>query len=395
MRVLHVYKNYFPDSQGGLEETIRQICRSCSHFGVRNNVFTLTPNSRARILPRKEARVYRSSRSLQIASCDISFSALPQFQELLQRTDLVHYHFPWPMADLLHLLGRPRIPSLVTYHSDIVRQKKLLMLYRPLKKLFLNRVQSIVATSPNYFATSDVLSRYSEKVDVIPIGVDEASYPETDPNLVRSLRETVGEGFFLFIGVMRYYKGLHILLDAIQGTNLQVVIAGAGPAEEELKAHAANLGLNNVLFMGHVSDAEKMALYKLARAVVFPSCLRSEAFGVTLVEGAMQGLPLISTEIGTGTSYVNKDGESGIVVPPADPKRFREAMLKLANDPELARELGKGARQRYEANFTGELMGRRYVELYKRLLGGNGGRQTTEEGKEESAHETHETTRKN
>ena len=95
-------------------------------------------------------------------------------------------------------------------------------------------------------------------------------------------------------------------------------------------------------------------------------------------------------------------GESGFLESPAYPKRFRVAMLKLAYNPELARELGRGARQRYEAYFTGELMGRRYVELYERLLGrdgdngGNGGKQeTAEEGRKESAHETHETTRKN
>ena len=286
----------------------------------------------------------------------------------MQRNDLIHFHFPWPMADIMHFLNPPRIPTLVTYHSDIVRQKKLHLFYRPLKRLFLNRVNAIVATSPNYFSTSKDLNRYAKKVEVIPIGVDEASYPVPEEILIRNLRQTVGEGFFLFIGGLRYYKGLHTLLDAVQGTNLPVVIAGTGPAESDLKARANDLGLNNVLFLGHVTDGEKMALLRLARAVVSPASLRSEAFGLSLVQGAMQGLPLISTEIGTGTSYVNEDGVTGIIVPPIHPERLREAMQQLANDPELAQRLGRGARQRYEKHFTGELMGSRYTELYGSLL---------------------------
>ncbi|MEJ2613012.1 MAG: glycosyltransferase, partial [Candidatus Thiodiazotropha sp.] len=111
---------------------------------------------------------------------------------------------------------------------------------------------------------------------------------------------------------------------------------------------------------------------RLCRAVVFPSHLRSEAFGVTLLEGAIHSKPLISTEIGTGTSYINIDGESGFVVPPADAKSLREAMLRLAQDEALAQRMGRAARQRYETLFTGRVMGERYVGLYKRLLSDGG-----------------------
>jgi len=169
------------------------------------------------------------------------------------------------------------------------------------------------------------------------------------------------------VGVLRYYKGLHILIDALQNTSLQCVITGAGPIETELKEQATKLGLKNVKFLGYVSDSEKVALYQLCRAVVFPSHLRSEAFGVTLIEGAMFGKPLISCEIGTGTTYVNADGETGIVVPPANTKALRGAMLKLDGDEALAESLGKAARSRYERLFTGRLMGERYAQLYKKL----------------------------
>jgi len=297
-------------------------------------------------------------------------SALAGFRHLVRWADVVHYHFPWPFADVLHLLGQVRRPSVVTYHSDIVRQKRLLRLYRPLMNRFLESVDCIVPTSPNYFATSDVLGRFSEKVEVIPIGVDDASYPTVDPALKSALKQQIGEDFFLFVGVLRYYKGLHILLDAVQDTDLPVVIVGAGPVEQELRERVVRQKLDNVCLLGRVDNEQKVALIDLSRAIVFPSYLRSEAFGVTLLEGAMYRKPLISAEIGTGTSYVNIHGKTGLVVPPADARSLREAMQSLQQDSGLARCMGVAARERYQELFTGKLMGRRYARLYEKLSSG-------------------------
>ena len=233
---------------------------------------------------------------------------------------------------------------------------------------FLGQVDCIVATSPNYAANSEELIRFADKVEVIPIGLDEASYPTAQDEATEAIKSRCGEGFFLFIGVLRYYKGLHILLEAIQNTELRVVIAGFGPIENALREQAQQLGLANLQFLGYVSDEEKVALIQLATAIVFPSHLRSEAFGVTLLEGAMLAKPLITTEIGTGTSYVNRDGETGLVVAPADVQALRQAMLQLAMDAPLAERMGAAARQRYLALFTGQRMGENYVGVYRKLL---------------------------
>jgi len=174
--------------------------------------------------------------------------------------------------------------------------------------------------------------------------------------------------FFLFVGVLRYYKGLHILLDAIKNAPYKVVIVGSGPTESELKRQSEALDLDNVVFAGHLPDEDKVNLFNLCRGVVFPSYMRSEAFGVTLLEGSIFGKPLISAEIGSGTSHVNINGETGIVITPGSPKALREAMDRLYFNPDLARRLGQGARERYERLFTGELMGKRYNRLYLELL---------------------------
>jgi O-antigen biosynthesis rhamnosyltransferase len=370
MKVLHVYRTYFPDSQGGLEEVIRQICLATRDHGVTSKVFTLSDEPFPRRLPRVEAEVVRVRKTFEIASCGFALTGMRRFAKEVEWADIVHYHYPWPFSDMMYLMAGRHRPAILTYHSDIVRQQFLLSIYRPLMSRYLDAMNVIVATSPNYFATSEVLSEYTDKVEVIPIGLDEPSYPampEQNHDLACA-RETYGEDFFLFVGVLRYYKGLHILLDAMQGARYKVVIVGSGPVEQELRQQARRLGLENVMFAGFVSDREKMALFRLCRAVVFPSYLRSEAFGVTLLEGAMSARPLISAEVGSGTSHVNIHGETGLVVPPGNSTALRHAMDELHQHPQKARLMGVNARQRYEQLFTGARMGERYAQAYRRIL---------------------------
>ena len=256
----------------------------------------------------------------------------------------------------------------MTYQSDVVRQRFVRPFYTPLMHRFLGSMRRIVATSQQYADSSAVLRRYREKVEVIGLGLDPSSYPQPSADCLARWKAQVGQDFFLFVGVLRYYKGLHVLLEACAGTDLPVVIAGDGPLAGELRAQARALGLTRVHFTGAVGEEDKAALFTLCKAVVFPSHLRSEAFGVTLLEGALHGKPLISCEIGTGSSYVNADGASGLVVPPQDPPAFRAAMRALAGDDARCAALGRGARERFDTLFTAEKMALSYARLYRELL---------------------------
>jgi rhamnosyl/mannosyltransferase len=368
MRVLHFYKTSFPDTMGGVEQVINQIARGANKRGVKTDVLSLTPDRVPRTIEIDGYLVHRARLDVQIASTGFSVSAFLRFAQLAKKADVIHYHFPWPFMDVVHFASRVKKPTAVTYHSDIIRQKHLLKLYRPLKWKFLGDMSRIVATSPNYLATSDVLAKYKHKVSVIPIGLDKTTYPEPSAEKLAYWRDRLGPKFFLFVGVIRYYKGLHILVEAAQGTDHPIVIVGAGPIEEELKAQAEQLGLRNIHFLGHLPDEDKVALLTLCYGVLFPSHLRSEAFGISLLEGAMYGKPMISSEIGTGTTFINIADETGLVVPPSDPLALRQAMRYLWEHPEQAAEMGQRAEARYWEHFTAEQMVRSYVDLYGDLV---------------------------
>lgn len=368
MRILHFFKTYYPDNFGGIETVIHQIACASQKIGIETDVLCLTNGKGERVIELDGHRVHRARQDLHIASTGISLSVFLRFAQLAKQADVIHFHFPWPMMDLVHFATRHNKPTLVTYHSDIIKQRQLLKLYRPLMNRFLSSVDRIVATSPNYLASSEVLERFKNKVEITPIGLDKASYPQPEESCMDEWRALVGDKFYLFVGVLRYYKGLHLLIEAARTINYPIVIVGAGPVEQELKQQVARFGLENVYFCGRVSDMDKVALLKLCYAVVFPSHLRSEAFGISLVEGAMYGKPMISSEIGTGTTYINIDKETGLVVPPSDPVALRDALSYLWENEQSAIEMGKNAEARYWKLFTADQMVQSYAKLYRELV---------------------------
>ena len=370
MRVLHFFKTYLPETVGGIEKVIYQLCESTRPLGVDSEVLTLSADRDQAELMVGTHKVHRARLDMQVASTGFSFSALGQLSSLAREADLVHYHFPWPFMDVAHFAARIDKPFVVSYHSDIVRQKYLLHLYRPLMRHFLSKAGRIVVASPNYLESSGVLQGFRDKTQVIPYGLDEAACPQPSEKRLEHWRSRLGTRFFLFVGVLRYYKGLHILLEAAADTGYPLVIAGAGPMEQELRSQAAALKLSNVHFVGRVDEEDKYALLQLCSAFVFPSHLRSEAFGISLLEAAMYGKPMISCEIGSGTSYINLHGETGLVVPPSNAPALREAMAELWNSPARAAEMGQRAVERYRELFTAERMGRQMAALYDELLGG-------------------------
>jgi len=368
LNVLHFYRTYMPATQGGVEEAIRQICLASAQQGIRSRVLTLARVSSTEVIERPEATVIRAPLQWEPASCSMGMSLFRLYREHAEWADVIQIHYPWPFADLIHILSGVRKPVVVTYHSDIVRQGFLEQLYRPLRNLFFRRVDAVVATSPNYMSSSRFLQKIKAKCITIPLGLCPESYSEPTAEARESVRERFGEGYFLFVGVLRYYKGLHTLIDAAARNGLPVIIAGKGPEELSLREYAKSRGAENVQFAGFVSDDVKAALFHGCRAVVFPSCFRSEAFGVTLLEGLLFGKPLISCDIGTGTTFVNIDHETGLVVPPQDSMALAMAMRLLKENVELTRQMGKNARERFNKVFSGDRVGNAYSDLYKQAV---------------------------
>lgn len=371
LQVLHIYRTYFPETQGGGQEAIRQLALATRDLDIDNTIFTLARNPTPPEMVLPEGRLIRSRTWLEVASCDVGGrDSFLRCREAADQCDIIQIHFPWPFADLmLPFIRRREQAVVVTYVSDIVRQKGLGHLYAPLRKKLLGHADSIVASSANYASSSDILKQYQDKLDVIPHCLEDA--PTSDPELLRHWQARLGNRFLLFVGVLRYYKGLSILLEAARHTKADIVILGEGPEGSRLRQAVQRMGLKNIHFVGALPDADKNALFSLCRAVVLPSHLRSEAFGMTLLEGARASKPLICCEIATGTTTINLHLETGLVVPPSDPASLAQAINRLMADDALSLKLGQGARARWQRYFTPAVVGQAYKNLYEKLIGAN------------------------
>jgi len=367
MKILHVYKDYFP-VLGGIENHVKVLAEGQAVAGHRVTVLATSPTRATSVETLNGVRVIRAARLATVASTPLSLSLLWQLRR--QRPDLTHLHFPYPVGEVAqHLLGCSR-HTVMTYHSDVVRQRAILRLYRPLMWRVLGSMEAIIVSSPNYLASSSTLQRFADRCRVVPFGIHRERFLSADPVAAQRLRERYGPGpLLLFVGVLRYYKGLQYLLEAMADIPARLLVVGEGPLGDSLRARARELNLEDrTHFVGRVPDQDLPAYYRAADLFVLPASQRSEAFGFVQIEAMSSGTPVVCTELGTGTSYVNRHQESGLVVPPRDPGALADAINRLLADEPLRRHLARGALARSEA-FSAERMLADVQRVYDEVMG--------------------------
>jgi len=338
---------------------------------VNNRVVCLSAKCKEKeIIETPQALVYCYPLTAEIASCGFSWSLWQDFKRLSNWADIVHYQFPWPFADILALTRQNRNkPYIVSYQSDIVRQKSWYTLYSPLMSKFLDNAAAVVATSPKYIKSSLVLSSLKTPAELIPNGINGEPAFESYRLEYNQYYKTYGDEFFLFIGVFRYYKGLQYLLEAAKQTEKPILIVGDGPEANALHCYAKENKLDNVFFLGHVNNKQKYALIALAKALILPASERSEAYGMVLLEASRQGTPMITTELGSGTSYININGETGIVVAAKNTEKLSEAIMFFAEgNVATISKMADEAKERFNNCFTADIMASAYLKLYQKVL---------------------------
>lgn len=368
IKVLHCYKTYYPATFGGIEQVIFQLSEAVIDDNIDSTVFCVNNDFSEDSKPFYNHHVVKSKKSFELASTPFSFDAFKKFKKLAKSADLIHYHFPYPFMDILHFVTNVKKPTVLSYHSDIIKQKNILAFYRPLMNVFLEKIDKIVCASPNYLKTSDILQKYKNKVEVIPYGIPDISTFNKDEEVSKLIDKDFPNGYLLFVGSFRYYKGLHYLLEAVKGSNIPLVLLGAGDKEVELKKYVIANDMKNVSFVGAERDEIKYSYLSRAKAFVFPSHLRSEAFGISLVEAACFGLPMISCEIGTGTTFININNHTGLVVEGANVAQLKSAIDELWNNEYRSKVLGDNARKRYEELFSAKVMAEKYSQVYREVI---------------------------
>jgi rhamnosyl/mannosyltransferase len=366
VRVLHVYKDY-PPVIGGIENHLRLLAEHQVRAGLDVTVLVTAPDGVTRDGVENGVRVIRAGRVGELLSTPLSLSLFAHVRRL--EPDVTHLQFPYPPGDLAHLLfGRSRA-TVVTYQSDIVRQRLAGWAYRPLQARLLARADRIIATSPNYPRSSKALGRVRHKCAVVPMGIETAAWERADAAEVDAVRRRFPGPLVLFVGRLRYYKGLEYLIRAMNALEATLVVIGDGRLRAQLEREALRSpAAERIYFLGDMPQELLPAHYAAADVLVLPSSHRSEAYGLVLLEAMACGTPVISTELQTGTSFVNLAGETGLVVPPRDPQALADALRACLSDPAARRRMGQSGRRRVAAEFRVERMVERVIDVYRDAL---------------------------
>lgn len=373
MRILHIYKDYFP-ILGGIENHIRLLAEASAKRGHEVTALVTSLDRVTRSETLNAVKLVKTARWLNISSAPLSPAMFGRARTLGREADIVHLHFPYPLGEMAHLFSNTSAKTVITYHSDIVRQKFLLILYRPFLWRILRRADRIIATSPRYIDTSPFISRFREKCSVVPLGIDVNRFAHVDGVKVQALRTKLQKNpdslLLLGLGRLRYYKGFDTMIRALQSLHsMQFVLVGSGPMENEWRQLAQSLGVSDrVTFAGEVSDADLASYYQAADLFVLPANARTEAFGAVLAEAMAAGLPCVTTEVGSGTSWVVQDGVTGTVVPPRDPRALAEAIERILGDGDTRSKMSHAAAQRARHKFDEQMMIERVLDIYRSLL---------------------------
>ena len=364
LRVLQVGKFYHPHI-GGMETHLQVLCGGLrNHTDLRVIVSNEGRNTLEEIVD--SVRVTRLSTLLTAFSTSISPGMVSRIRN--SGADLVHMHLPNPAAVLAYLASGYCGCLVVTYHSDVVKQKVLGRVFEPVLYAVLRRSAAIIATSQNYLATSPVLQAFRDRCHVIPEGIDTAQFERCDPDAVRHIRARFGERLVISVGRLVYYKGLEYLIRAMADVRGKLVIIGDGPLRGKLESLATQLGVaDKVSFAGVIDNAAAMAYYHAAALFVLASVERSEAFGIVQVEAMAAGLPVVNTSLNSGVPLVSMHEETGLTVPPADPQALAAAINRLLDDSNLRQRLGQAGALRARQEFGLDKMLQPTLDLYRNV----------------------------
>jgi len=388
IRVCHLAKYYAP-FRGGIETHVQAIARAQNASGLDVTVACINhlDDRNQDVWCDRLARTSRQSATdggvrLEkfgkfgtLARFDFCTGLLGFLRNAPANFDILHLHVPNPTFSIAVAASKPSLPLVVTYHSDIVKQRFIRQPFRIVEKIVFNRVSQFIAATAAYANSSEVLRSRLNQTTVIPFGLNLDPYTNPSPSALRFrdqlLQRSGGLPLWLCVGRFVYYKGFEHAIRALPQCRGRLILVGSGELKTSLVSLAVELGVaDRIEWLEKLSDDELVGAYHAATAFWFPSIVRSEAFGLVQIEAMASGCPVINTRIpGSGVAEVSLDNVSGITVAPASANELAAAANRLDTQPELLARLSKGAAQRASEHFSIQQMVEQTNDVYRSVLG--------------------------
>ena len=369
MKILQLGKFY--PIRGGVEKVMYDLMTGLSEEGLKCDMLCAAcdDDDVGDDMLNTNATLMCTKTFAKVKATMLSPSMISKMRRICNEYDVVHIHHPDPMACLALYMSGYKGKVALHWHSDIIKQKKLLKLYQPLQNWLIERADTIIGTSPVYLQSSPWLKKVQDKTVCLPIGVVPLEVDEEKAAAVRKKYE--GKKIVFSLGRLVPYKGYKYLIDSAQylDDSYVVLIGGGGPLKASLKEQIDSSGLHDkVKLLGFLSDEEVAAYFGACDLFCMSSVYATEAFGIVQIEAMSAGKPVVATKIpGSGVSWVNAHKESGINVEPKDSEALANAFKRILESEETYNAFSEQASQRYRDMFTKEKMIENCIEIYKSI----------------------------
>ncbi len=368
LRILHAYKVYWPDADGGIPSIMfclaQNTDREISHSILSARLYGLRRKYAADGVPVEAVTSLGSMYSMPLAPG--YFSA---FFRSVRGTGIVVHHAPFPLTDAAMLLGLPADVAVIVYwHADIVGHPLFKRLVNPILRRALARADKIVVSGPAMIESSDLLKPFAAKCEVLPYGVDLDYWRTLEADDVATVEQIKQQypRHIVAVGRLVGYKGFDVLVRAMRDVDANATIVGEGPLHDELSRLATELGVSTrVHFAGRLERRDIKRLFHSAQIFAFPSVNDAEAFGIVQIEAMSTGLPVVNTQLRTTVPWVARHDQEALTVQPNDPDAFAQALNALLDQPALAQRLGAAAYARATNEFDQDVFRTRMTAVYR------------------------------
>lgn len=360
MSIINIGKYFFPVN-GGVEIVTQKI----HELFIKNNIDSTVVSFDKKIVDKEVYKIgkIKRYRAFKIGPAPVSIRYLLDSVKLFKNSDIILIHYPNPIAEISRILFFGKKYTIIFHHGDLMNYNRFLeFFYRKMTRMIFKKTDKIICTSPNISKSSPTISEFPEKIEILSPSVNtDIFFPDENKKneKYRFFKKSI-----IYVGRLARTKGIKYLIESLEylDDDFGLVIIGKGEEKDELSGEVSKRGFEKrVIFVGE-SDNEKLPFYYINSDVfVLPSFY--ESFGIVSIEAMACGIPVVTTELGTGTSYYNKDGETGKIISPKNSKEIANAVNFCYENKE---RLGKNASETVKKFFSDEAFEKKLMDIVKR-----------------------------
>ena len=365
---------------GGSSLATHSLVNEISTSDVDIKVFTTSADSGDHLDRDGRMEIYRYATKIKLLTSPIS---LGLFHKPLEHdVDLVHVSFdmpPGPFAAYRYA-RKKNLPLILTYHGDwdpdygSFARKVGVSINNKFVSDLLSYTDIIISPSRLYAEKSKYLSKYLDKIRVIPNGIDldefQLNYSQSECR--EKLNLPLKCKVILFFGYLTPYKGPDILLGVFREVlknqpDTILLFAGNGNMEDELKKLTRKWNIqDNIIFAGFVDKKRRSLYYKSADIFCLPSTMSTECYPLAILEAMASGVPVVASDIG-GIPDIIENNFNGLLVPPADAEKLEDNLNFLLQNPEIGKKFSENALKGIK-KYSWKNIATETLKLYESLL---------------------------